>query len=57
MRYFLLMNERMKLQTIVLCGLVPETVSSTKQIDVFSTFGFDKAADQVPSSLMLIAFI
>jgi len=52
MRYFLLTNERSKTQTIVLCGLVPDTVSPTKAIDVFSTFGFDKAADQIDSTLV-----
>jgi len=56
MRYFLLTNDRIRTQTIVLCGSIPE--SSTlgnamlKKIDIFTTFGFDKAADQIDNTLV-----
>jgi len=57
MRYFLVTNERAKTQTIVLCGLLPESAlgngnSIVKKIDVFTTYGFDKAADQIDNTLV-----
>jgi len=56
MRYFLVTNDRAKTQTIVLCGAVPEssTVGNAmiKKVDIFTTFGFDKAADQIDTTLV-----
>lgn len=53
MRHFLVLNERTKTQTVVLCGLLPDSAAQNpnKQLDVFTAFGFDKAADQIDNSL------
>jgi len=56
MRYFLLTNDRAKSQSIVFSGSVPESSTAAamanKKIDIFTTFGFDKAADQIDNSLV-----
>jgi len=52
MRYYLLVNERTKSQIIVLCGVLQETSVPTKPIDIYVTFGFDKAAEQIDTALV-----
>jgi len=56
MHYFLLTNDRGKSQTIVFSGSIPESstvgVSATKKIDIFTAFGFDKAADLIDNTLV-----
>eukprot|EP01114_Cavostelium_apophysatum_P006874 TRINITY_DN1840_c0_g1_i1.p1 TRINITY_DN1840_c0_g1~~TRINITY_DN1840_c0_g1_i1.p1 ORF type:complete len:1243 (-),score=449.77 TRINITY_DN1840_c0_g1_i1:160-3888(-) len=57
LRYYLLINERSKSQIVVLCGSVSESVvqasiDNNSPIDVYSTFAFDKAAEQIDGSLV-----
>jgi len=47
------MNERSKSQIIVLCGAIPESVMQLNSSgDIYSTFGFDKAADMIDTALV-----
>jgi len=50
LRSFMLVQA--KLQIIVLCGTVPSSSVTDKPIDVFNTFGFDKAADLIDANLV-----